>query len=796
MVSRRIEIIGFMYKQVQEYIMTTLVNLYKQDPCNELIGKDSAIELIKAISSHPFIGRLVHIPINLAIITYIFYHKRSLPFSHSELYSTLVRSTILRYLRERKLDGTECLENFEQLPSIEKKQFHNICTLAFWGLQYSKVTFVSRDLRLCSLPDDINGLGLLNIAPVMSECGTLKCYHFMHLTLQEFCAAFHISKLSKLEQHNIFGEYKDNPKFQVVWQFYAGLNKLTTRRIFAAMIPSSNVFSPLYKSDLVQLFMCLYEANIPDLCEVAIGFMNGIIDLSFCEMDFLCCSALAYFISNCSPSSIKALNLGWCGIGDDGLLPISHALSQLCKSGSYVISLDLDLSYNDITGCSAHLIAKLLSAPFLIEKFVCTGNRTLGDDGVETIVSSIIGNYMLQTLELRGCGIGIKGIHAIAKLLRGTSNLTTLDISESDLDLKMVKLLSESLAINHTLTTLRLKWCKLGPDTNVMIDDLLRSSLLHLDLRHNHLGNTGIASIAHALNRSSKLSYLNLDVNSITDDGVSYISELITNLNNLSELHISGNFREHGIEVICNSLTNNYPLSLHTLGIMPCTMSLEEQPSVVLSKILTCTNITSLHIVPPENCSILSAAISSSATLKELKVCIKLVNHFAVLLDGIKKNASITNLDFLFIKIEKQWLNDLASMLQVKTNLVSLVVNGEVYPEDCVVLHDGLLKCKLLQRLTITPYKRIIPPTALKFVTALQALDSLEIMTLAVDIHETQGEGIADHASSTTLQLKLVSKVPKEHVTVFRNLEALICSINERRVSLGRPELYLHILVR
>jgi len=61
----------------------------------------------------------------------------------------------------------------------------------------------------------------------------------------------------------------------------------------------------------------------------------------------------------------------------------------------------------------------------------------------------------------------------------------------------------------------------------------------------------------------------------------------------------------------------------------------------------------------------------------------------------------------------------------------------------------------LLQKLTIMPYQRIILLTALKFVTAFQALDSLEIMTLALDIHQPQGEGIADQASSTTSQLKL-----------------------------------------
>jgi len=616
----------------------------------------------------------------------------------------------------------------------------------------------------------------------------------MHLTLQEFCAAFHLHRLSKPLQLHIFEKHRDDLKFQVIWQFYAGLSQLNTKRIFTSMIPSSNAFSLFHKSDIVQLLLCLYEANVPDLCEQVIGFMNGIIDLSYYEMDLLLCSALACFITNCSPGSIKLLNLGWCGIGDKGLLTISEALIQPYISDSYAINLhlieplNLDISYNDITESGAHHVARLLSSPCLVGRLACTGNHKLGDDGVETVVKSTIGNYTIHTLELRRCRTGIKGTQALSKLLKTTSNLKTLDVSESKFDLRMLKLLIESLANNCTLTTLKLKWCRLGPDLNGITSGLLSSPLLNLDLQHNYLGDTGVASIVQVLKRNPKLNSLNLDVNGITDDGVVFVNELITaNSSNLSELHISCNFQERGIEAVCNAVTKSS--SLHTLGIMPCTMSLEEQSSTAFSTLLAYKTIKSLHIVPPDNCSALSTAIASNATLEELKICAKSASCFSALLNGIKQNRSIRKLEFLLTKMEKQWVSDLASMLQVKTNLISLVVNGEVYPEDCVVLCDGLIRCKLLQRLTVTPYQRIVPLTALKFVTALQALDSLENMTLAVDIHQTQGEGIADRTSSTTTKLM-------ECVIVFRQLESLMLKINERRHSDSKPTLCLCIVDR
>jgi len=800
-VCKRIEIIGFKPEQIQEYIETTLIELTKQDHSNEHAGKKKASNLLELIKSNILVGRLVHIPIYLAIITHIFYQRQSLPSSRTELYRSLLLSIFLRYLREKKQDGTESLESFDELSNVETRYFYNICNLAFQGLQKSKVTFNTRDIQLCKIPADIDGLGLLNAAPSLLEYGTSKNFHFFHLTLQEFCAAFHILKLSKPDKFDVFIEQRDNPKFQIVWQFFAGLSKLNTKRILTSMIPVLDMFSVLQKADLMQLLLCLYEVNIPDLCEKVIKFMNGIIDLSYYEMDLLQCSALAYCIANCPPGSFKLLNLGWCGIGDKGLQAVSKALTWPFQSDPCGVNvqllepLDLDVSYNDLTGSGAHYIAELLSSPCLVGRLACTGNHKLGDYGIETIVKSTINNYTIQTLELRGCDIGIKGMQAICESLKNVSDLKTLDISETILNHELLKLLCESLNHNCTLTTLQLKWCKLGTDLSTIADGLfLNNSLLNLDLQHNDLGNRGVDNIVRALKCNSKLNSLNLDVNGITDDGVPFIGELITaDLSNLSELYISGNFQEHGIEVVCNALTKNS--SLHTLGLMPCKMSLEEQSSVALSKLLTSTAIKSLHIVPPDNCSALSTAIASNTTLEELKVCVKLHNHFSTILDGIKKNVSISKLEFLLTVMDRRWLKDLAGMLHSKINLISLIINGEVYAEECMILCPALLKCKALQRLTLTPYQKIIPPTALKFVTALHTLESLEYLKLLVDIHQTQGKGLDNHSEfSTPSKVKFLPKVPKEHVTNFRKLEDLVCSINERRRSAGIAELYLHIV--
>ena len=66
-------------------------------------------------------------------------------------------------------------------------------------------------------------------------------------------------------------------------------------------------------------------------------------------------------------------------------------------------------------------------------------------------------------------------------------------------------------------------------------------------------------------------------------------------------------------------------------------------------------------------------------------------------------------------------------------------------------------------------------------------------MALALDIHQTQGEGIADHAGIQCHFTVKAANTPKEHVTVFRQLENLVLTINERRQNDSKAALNLYI---
>ena len=285
--------------------------------------------------------------------------------------------------------------------------------------------------------------------------------------------------------------------------------------------------------------------------------MNGNIDLSEFDMDLLSCSSLSYFIKNCTPGSIKTLKLAWCGIGDEGLQYICESLIRRYKCNSVVTNhhlFILDISYNELTEHGAQHIAKLLSSPCRIERFNCTGNYKLGDNGVEIIVNSLLNNCV-QILELRKIGLGLRGMEAIGRVLCSDSNLRVLDVSKNHLNCEMLNCLSEPLAYNCTLNSLLLKWCKLGADEAELLSNIKYCVLSSLDLGYNELGSGGVASIIRMFEINKMLQTLNLNVNGIICDDAHYIADLIsTNLPHISSLHIGGNFEGKGLEAVCEAI--------------------------------------------------------------------------------------------------------------------------------------------------------------------------------------------------------------------------------------------------
>ena len=91
-------------------------------------------------------------------------------------------------------------EAFEDLPETLKYQLVKLGELAYEGAKREEITFKQ-------LSDGCDGLGFMNVSTELYlGRKSVVSYSFLHLTLQEFLAAFYISQLPGVEQKLLYIE--------------------------------------------------------------------------------------------------------------------------------------------------------------------------------------------------------------------------------------------------------------------------------------------------------------------------------------------------------------------------------------------------------------------------------------------------------------------------------------------------------------------------------------------------------------------------------------------------------------
>ena len=133
------------------------------------------------------------------------------------------------------------LESLNDLPPDISEQFSQVCFIAYKGLMHGQAIFSSQDLHNMEVAEDnLSGLGLLLITPSFSVYGRAKSYSFLHLTLQEFCAAQYLSKLPPKEQLKQFYEFWFNDNFEMARMFYCGITGLKNEEVIHCILPVTN----------------------------------------------------------------------------------------------------------------------------------------------------------------------------------------------------------------------------------------------------------------------------------------------------------------------------------------------------------------------------------------------------------------------------------------------------------------------------------------------------------------------------------------------------------------------------
>ena len=332
--SKHVQVVGFSEKQIANVITETLEN-----------SADShlAMKLIDDLEIRGDVKSLCYVPLVCSMVILV-YRKEGghLPTTLTQLYENFILQTIRRHVKRHDINP-HTLGSLSSLPPELAKHFQELCRIAYTNLASTQMTFSSHQLQ--SLSEE----GYLGLMTTFMEYDEEK-YQFLHLSIQEFLAAWWIAKHEK-KTEEVFKDHFDDDHFRLCLRFVAGLTHLeheSYQQYFNAKkfdlqckrsaltglgncICSEFYLNPDIQKDLysdafyysyhikpsiyfdefpILLIQLIYESQNTQLCQV---LASSIADQSLCLdtvtlslFDWLC---LSYFIDN-SNAKWNHLDLG------------------------------------------------------------------------------------------------------------------------------------------------------------------------------------------------------------------------------------------------------------------------------------------------------------------------------------------------------------------------------------------------------------------------------------------------------------------------------------------------------
>ena len=542
-VDRRIEILGFEKEEREIYITNSLGS-----------SPERKIQLDNYLKQQPTINAFCYVPLHLAVLLYLFKEEKKLPETLTEMNQSFIIHTIYRHLRKNKMCP---LGDIKELSDLPKTNFNVVCQLsqlAFNGLQENKLVFTLKEITdvypsITDKSGNINGFGLLQTVKHFSEegVGVTASFNFLHYTMQEFLAAFHISNLPNNQQSLQMEQTFWDERFNFMWMMYVGIVGAQSS-IFSYFISQGNTYK--YKDNgglkllddimrdkrkRLHVFQCYTEAKsstkVPQV--IATMFKDGKVLIDNVTLLPNHVSSLISFLSH-SAIQLSILELQKCHLGDIGMSILQQFIidnKELVSTLNYV-----DLMDNDSSPWNLYCI--------IIECCSVNSLTLCGDNGMKEYVTKIQEclqkNPALQTLTLGNIkGLGLQCVKEIL------ADRTLLTIKK--LNLSWLK--GNEKHLNTLLQTeLPLQCYREGESVgrvlliNVLWNKANRSTSNLLDMSHK-CNEEMLLFIAFGLHNNKELRKLDIsrNHNGMSDDVASAIADCLKNNITLQELYLSYN---------------------------------------------------------------------------------------------------------------------------------------------------------------------------------------------------------------------------------------------------------------
>ena len=237
--SRHVQVIGFSKEEISTVIIQTLqkdtklaqelidentkYGKYKSHFVTTQSSKDSqlAVKLINDLKVRNDVQSLCYVPLVCSMVILV-YRKEGghLPTTLTQLYENFILQTIRRHVKRHDINP-RTLGSLSSLPSQLAKPLQEMCQIAYTNLANTTMTFSSHQLQSLSEAVKEDYLGLMTTFTEYDE----EKYQFLHLSIQEFLAAWWIAKHEK-KTEEVFKDHFDDDHFRMCLRFVAGLTHL------------------------------------------------------------------------------------------------------------------------------------------------------------------------------------------------------------------------------------------------------------------------------------------------------------------------------------------------------------------------------------------------------------------------------------------------------------------------------------------------------------------------------------------------------------------------------------------
>ncbi|KAM5129463.1 uncharacterized protein ACMZJ9_019982 [Mantella aurantiaca] len=501
----------------------------------------------------------------------------SLPKTVTQLFVTFVSNILTNH--SQNIDGDHPARDL--LTTIGRMAEH--------GVMNHMIVFDERHLKSFSVRNDKH-----LFSSFLMESGQPPDvdYTFLHLTLQEFFAAFvHIINYDpdRLQETLDKAESYEDGRAELLLRFLCGLSDFSTRSMLKSHAGELSTQAARHvitwiqkkntnqrsdestedkKRELLNVFYYLHESRNKFLVSQCIE--SNKVDLSRVPLSPLDCSVLTFILQSLqSCRETEEVNLDSCNIQSEGLrklVPALHAIqkislmSNLLTDGScpHLASVirdnqtlrTLDLSDNNLEGSHFRdLMAALTTSR--IEELQLRDNH-LTDISCPHLASGIRDNQTLKTLHLSKNNLKGPHFRDLMKALT-TSRIEELHLMNNHLTDRSSLHLASGIRDNQTLRKLNLCGNNLeGRHFSDLMEALTTSQIEELHLKNNLLTDRSCPHLASGIRDNQTLRILELSENNLEGPHFRDLMEALTT-SRIEELHL---FRNHLTDISCPHLAS------------------------------------------------------------------------------------------------------------------------------------------------------------------------------------------------------------------------------------------------